>query len=396
MHDAVPLHGGLQAHDAIEGYDDIRGHDDLRAYGAVQAYERTQEFDRALAVADSAIYHAGVGQADRLSADPVDGPIGVLAPPAQARGHALVRASAHTECLLDATPHTMLRVRVRWLQLTTRADDDPVDASGSDRPPWLADVRGGAVGRGPAATRRTAYIPHEVEERVPLWVLLAARPPAPSAPDARWSRGWLPHPSAPRPDPWEPREPRMRAVGGRGDEAGRTHAVRLTAPAGRHARPVLRAGAPPIRVAWDSWAVQGELRLSAGLTDGPHPLVRLRADLVNTSGWHPRLDDAAPWPAWHGADEGPTGSGWHERTLRHALIGAHVIVGVDDGGFVPTDAPRVRTMHAARTGVDDGLWPVLVGEAPTPTAVLLSPVRLGDDRYGPDHPAGAATEHDPT
>ncbi len=132
-----------------------------------------------MALADSSIYHAGVGQADRLVADPVDGPLGVLAPPGQAAGHALVRAAARTECLLDAEPETMLRVRVRWLQLTTRAEDDPADTPGAEQPPWLADVRGGALGRGRPQARRVAYIPHDLEERVPLWVLLAARPPPP-------------------------------------------------------------------------------------------------------------------------------------------------------------------------------------------------------------------------
>ncbi|WP_175087762.1 hypothetical protein [Candidatus Frankia nodulisporulans] len=157
--------------------------------------------------------------------------------------------------------------------------------------------------------------------------------------------------------------------------------MRLTAPAGRHVRAVLRPGAAPIRVAWDSWSVQGELRLSAGLTGGPHPLIRLRAELANTSGWHPRLDGASPWSARDAEGGEPTpGAGWPERALRHALIGAHIIVGVDDGGFAPPEVARARAVPVARTGVDDGLWPVLVGELFAPTVALFSPVRLADRR----------------
>ncbi|CAO5156123.1 conserved hypothetical protein [Frankia sp. AiPs1] len=339
-------------------------------------------FDRTVAIADAAIYQAGVGQADQLVADPVDGPPGVLAPPAQAMGHPRVRALARTECQLDAAPDAVLRVRARWLQLTTRAEEDDQPPGTAGHPPWLADVAGGAGTRGRAQDRRDAFIPHDVEERVPLWVLLAARPTPPRAPLNRWSRGWLPHPSAPRPQPWEAG---ALTVAGRRPQAGRAHIVRLTAPAGRHVRPVLRVGAPPTRVAWDTWSQQGELRLSAGLTDGPDPLVRLRIELVNTSGWHPRLDGPTAWSA-SGArppgDHPVVARAWHERALRHALIGAHIVLGLDDGRFVPEGAPCPADPYTARTGPADGLWPILIGDPPEPSVLLLSPIRLAEQHAG--------------
>jgi hypothetical protein len=323
--------------------------------------------ERAAAIADAAIYRAAAGRLDVPAAARTGGLIGVLTPPAHAAGHPNDRAHVHAECLVVTDPGAVLRVRVRWLQIMTRV--------------WWGARPGGSAWASGGTTMtlvtdaetdiRTEFVPHEVDEDVMISDLLAARTAPPPALTGGWSRGWLPHPSAPRPDPWEP--------GGSGTTdrhraSGHAHTIRLSAPASRRVRTVDRGDAAPARIAWDSWSAQGELRLSAGLATGGRPLVRLRAELVNTSGWHPHMDGAG-----QGRPGGHAGDAPCERALRHALIGAHVILSADRGGFVSLTAPPEWARQAAQECVNDGLWPAVIGTATEPSAVLISPVRLADN-----------------
>ncbi|MCM3922322.1 hypothetical protein ND748_11715 [Frankia sp. AiPs1] len=332
--------------------------------------------DRATAIADATIYRHDPGHRVRPGGGGSGGLVGVLTPAAYAARHPADRAYAHAECLLEAGPDAVLTVQVRWLQITTR--EQQVLRSG--------DARGGsdvAVDADPADPADQAeFLPHEVDEDVTVADLLAARPgpighpPAPSI--GTWPRGWLPHLSAPRPAPWEPAG---AAAGGPVARAG-AHTMRFSAPSGRQVRTVAHGGAMPTRITWDTWSAQAELRLSAGLYPGPHPLLRLRAELVNTSGWPPHAEETA----------GRIPVGWAARTprgqaLRHALIGAHVILDTDQGRFVSLNAPPDWAIEVARDCVNDGLWPTMIGgPGRDPTAVLLAPVRIPDDlgpRPGP-------------
>ncbi|CAJ62934.1 MULTISPECIES: hypothetical protein [Frankia] len=327
--------------------------------------------DRAAAIADATIYRHDPGHRRRAGGSGSGGLVGVLTPAAYAVRHPADRAYAHAECLLEAGPDAVLTAQVRWLQITTREQhvlrsggasgrsDAPVDADPDDQ----AD-----------------FLPHEVDEDVTVADLLAARPgpigrpPTPST--GTWPRGWLPHLSAPRPAPWEPA---AAAADGPGRSRSGAHTVQLQAPSGRQVRTVDHGGTAPTRITWDTWSAQAELRLSAGLYPGPHPLVRLRAELVNTSGWPPHADETG--------GRGPVG--WAARTprgqaLRHALIGAHVILGTDQGRFVSLNAPPDWAADVAQDCINDGLWPAVVGgpgDGPGggPTAVLLTPVRISDD-----------------
>ncbi|WP_261568607.1 hypothetical protein [Frankia gtarii] len=324
--------------------------------------------DRAVAIADATIYRCDPDQRARFDRGRSGGLVGVLTPVAYAARHPDERAYVHAECLLAADPDAVLTTRVRWLQITTREQQT---------------LRSGGAGGGTAldadADDQAEFLPHEVDEAVTVADLLAvhSQPMAPP-PSGGWPRGWLPHLSAPRPAPWEPAG---AAAGGRSG----AHTVQLSAPSGRRVRTVDHGGgAAPTRITWDSWSARAELRLSAGLYPGPRPLLRLRAELVNTSSWPSQADEAREWiPA-----------GWTARTprrraLRHALIGVHVVLGTDRGRFVSLTAPPDWARDAARDCVNDGLWPAVVGGPADSTAVLIAPIRIPDDRQPPPSRSGA-------
>jgi hypothetical protein len=320
--------------------------------------------DRAVAIADAAIYRHDPGHRGRLGGGASGGLVGVLTPAAYAARHPADRAYVHAECLLEAGPDATLTVQARWLQITTR--EQQVLRSGGT---WLRSEV--ALDVDPAD--QAEFLPHEVDEDVTIADLLAARPGPithPSTPSpGTWPRGWLPHLSAPRPAPWE------SAGAAAGVARSREHTVRLSAPSGRQVRTVSHGGTVPTRITWESWFAQAELRLSAGLYPGPHPLLRLRAELVNTSGWPPHADEAGGWIPQGWATRTPRG-----QALRHALIGAHVILGTDRGRFISVSAPPDWATEVARDCVNDGLWPTMVGGPDgDPTAVLLAPVRIPDD-----------------
>ncbi len=328
--------------------------------------------DRAVAIADATIYRCDPDQRARSGGGRPGGLVGVLTPAAYAARHPDERAHVHAECLLAADPDAVLTTRVRWLQITTREQQV---------------LRSGGTGGGAAfdadADDQAEFLPHEVDEAVAVADLLAVRPqPMAPPPSGGWPRGWLPHLSAPRPDPWEPAG---AAAGGPGSARAGAHTIQLSAPSGRRVRTVDHGGgAAPTRITWDSWSARAELRLSAGLYPGPRPLLRLRAELVNTSGWPSQADEAGEWiPA------GWTARTPHRRALRHALIAVHVVLGTDRGRFVSLTASPDWARDAARDCVNDGLWPAVVGGPADPTAVLIAPVRIPDDRQPPPSRSGA-------
>ncbi|SNQ51583.1 conserved hypothetical protein [Frankia canadensis] len=362
--------------------------------------------NRAVTIADATVYRArAVDTSGVVAAEAGRGP-GVLMPAAYAARHPWERAYAHAECLLAADVDAVVHVRARWLQLTSlaglpspppvlhhaagprpvrhglgdarRAPGIPPDATtptGTDDPlvafgqPGDGETWGDDAGTRPAG-RRVKFLAREVERDVVVADLLAARPQPLPGPAAGWSRGWLPHPSAARPSPWEP----VRTPGsghGRGDAA--SHTVTLHAPPGRSVREIA-AGEERTRVAWDTWSGRGELRLSAGVERGAPGLIRLRVELVNTSGWQPRMD-AVEWTA------AATQPAARQRALRHALVGAHVVLSGDPGEarFLSLAAPPDWASALARTCVNDGLWPALIGGHRTGGTVLIAPIRLPDD-----------------
>jgi hypothetical protein len=129
----------------------------------------------------------------------------------------------------------------------------------------------------------------------------------------------------------------------------------LTDAAGRTAGRVIRRWA----------ALDGLIRLDAERMAGPYGALRLRVRVENHT---------AP----------PATPRTRDEALRHALIAAHVLIGVSDGTFLSqTDPPEWAAAETAAC-VNIGTWPVLAGPADCHDLVLSSPVILYD------HPEVAA------
>jgi hypothetical protein len=125
------------------------------------------------------------------------------------------------------------------------------------------------------------------------------------------------------------------------------------------------AGRPAGRLTRRWSTLDGVISLEAERVAGPYQALRLRVRLENVS---------APMTPLVVRDDG----------LRHALIAAHLLVGVPGGSFLSmTDPPE---WAAAQVGACEnvGTWPVLAGPAQCRDLMLSSPVILYD------HPEVAA------
>jgi len=114
-------------------------------------------------------------------------------------------------------------------------------------------------------------------------------------------------------------------------------------------------------------AIDGIVQLSAERVAGPYGALRLRVRVENRT---------APEAAPRTRDE----------ALRHAMIAAHVLIGVPGGTFLSlTDPPEWAAPEAAACArANVGTWPVLAGPEGCRDLVLSSPVILYD------HPEVAA------
>ena len=131
-------------------------------------------------------------------------------------------------------------------------------------------------------------------------------------------------------------------------------------PGGRRVEPVhSAAGKLAGRTVRRRWPVMGTIRLSAERLEGPYGLVRLRLVVENASAWHdPRADRAV--------------------ALRHSLVAAHSLLGVDQGVFLSLLDPPEWAKPAAETCQNLRTWPVLIGEEGRRDAMLSSPIILYD------------------
>jgi hypothetical protein len=142
-------------------------------------------------------------------------------------------------------------------------------------------------------------------------------------------------------------------------------------PGGRRVEPVhTAAGKLAGRTVRRRWPVMGTVKLSAERLAGPYGLVRLRLEVENASAWH----DAR-------ADRGVA--------LRHSLVAAHSLLGVDQGVFLSLLDPPEWAKPAAEACQNLRTWPVLIGEEGRRDAMLSSPIILYD------HPTIAPEPGDP-
>jgi hypothetical protein len=115
--------------------------------------------------------------------------------------------------------------------------------------------------------------------------------------------------------------------------------------------------------------LHGVLRLGAERLAGPYGAVRLRAELANVSPWVPAA----------GADRA--------EAARHALVAAHLLVGLTEATFLSLLDPPEWARPAAAACVNERTWPVLVGAADRDDVVLSSPIILYDHpQVAPESP----------
>jgi hypothetical protein len=131
-------------------------------------------------------------------------------------------------------------------------------------------------------------------------------------------------------------------------------------PGGRRVEPVhTAAGKLAGRTVRRRWPVLGAVRLSAERLEGPYGLVRLRLVVENASAWYRA-----------GADRSVA--------LRHSLVAAHSLLGVDQGVFLSLLDPPEWAKPAAEACQNVNTWPVLIGEEGRRDAMLSSPIILYD------------------
>jgi hypothetical protein len=131
-------------------------------------------------------------------------------------------------------------------------------------------------------------------------------------------------------------------------------------PGGRRVEPVhTAAGRLAGRTVRRRWPVLGTVRLSAERLEGPYGLVRLRLVVENASAWHQP-----------GADRGIA--------LRHSLVAAHSLLGLDAGVFLSLLDPPEWARPAAEACTNRNTWPVLIGDQGRRDAMLSSPIILYD------------------
>lgn len=116
-------------------------------------------------------------------------------------------------------------------------------------------------------------------------------------------------------------------------------------------------GVPVGRIVRRRWPLSALVRVSAVRLPGPYGAVRLRVVVDNVSSAQ--------------ADT-------REDALRHALVAAHLLLGVDDGAFLSLLEPPVWASGFAKECEQAGVWPVLAGPEGSGEAVLASPIILYD------------------
>ncbi|CAM02336.1 hypothetical protein A8924_3452 [Saccharopolyspora erythraea NRRL 2338] len=112
--------------------------------------------------------------------------------------------------------------------------------------------------------------------------------------------------------------------------------------------------------------LNGVVRLEVRGVEDASELRKVAVTVENRTPWTPRPGD--------GRDE----------MLRRAMVSAHTMLAVQDGGFLSLLDPPQRARAAAKSCRNEHTWPVLVGEPGSNDVVLSAPIILYD------HPAVSA------
>jgi hypothetical protein len=146
------------------------------------------------------------------------------------------------------------------------------------------------------------------------------------------------------------------------------------------------------RIAIEAGAVEELLTDSAGAQAGAIVRSWQRIDATVVVHATP-LDSYAPRRVFRLSGTVTNDSAWRgdssERAaaLRETLASAHLVLRADDGAFISaTDPPELFAGDVGRCR-NEGLWPVLVGEAGARDTMFASPIILGDyPRIAPESP----------
>ncbi len=120
------------------------------------------------------------------------------------------------------------------------------------------------------------------------------------------------------------------------------------------------SGSTPGRLRRIRRALRARVRASAVAVPGPYGGYRVRVDVSNTTD---PLD----------------GDGSRDEALRHSLVAAHLLLGVDSGAFLSLVDPPEWARPAAQACVNERCWPVLLGPGDRSDAMLSAPIILYDD-----------------
>jgi hypothetical protein len=124
--------------------------------------------------------------------------------------------------------------------------------------------------------------------------------------------------------------------------------------------------------------VSGVLRIDVQPLPGPYPLIKLRV----------REENLTPWDDPHAS---------REEVMAAFFVGAHLLLGVQDGAFVSLLDPPQWAADAAKACSNVRTWPAMAGEAGERDLILSSPIILEDyPRVAPESPSDLfdATEID--
>ena len=122
------------------------------------------------------------------------------------------------------------------------------------------------------------------------------------------------------------------------------------------------------RLVRQTWDLTGRVRIEAEELPGPYGVVRLRAYVENAAQW---VDERA------GRDE----------MLRHSIIGAHLLIAVEDGEFLSLLEPPEWARAAAEACENLHTFPVLAGPEGQRDVLLSSPIILYDHpQIAPESP----------
>ena len=296
-------------------------------------------FERARKIADAVLYEGYLLYPYRASArkNQLRWQFGVLAPRAWSEAGGCEDWWRQTECLVECVGAARLRGKLRFLQIAARRIE-AADSAGGFHPVPSAEIGGQLY------TSWEEGIEREVD------FALALDPNGGASSELSFAF---------------PGSAEVESI------AAPTH------PAGVSSKEMVEGNGTG-RIIHQRSAIAGTIRMEVEPIPGPYSLVKVRLREENLTPWT-GLDDA------------------RDVVTAAFFVGAHLLLGVEDGAFVSLADPPQWAMGAVSSCSNVRTWPVMAGEPGERNLVLSSPIILEDyPRVAPESPASLfdATEID--